>query len=64
MNIIEVGPLKANTVKFDNGQTYYRFGPYDWYERMGESLEPIYADTDLLEDLLEEAFEVWSKIPL
>lgn len=60
MKIIDVRPVKAHSVMFDNGEVYFRFGAYDWYQQLGESIEPVYVDDDLLED----EFQEWSKIPL
>jgi hypothetical protein len=47
MSRLVIGPPKGRWIEID-GTSYVRFGPDDWYERMGESLEPVF-ECEMLE---------------
>ncbi len=50
---MNVGPLSVRVCRFE-GKDYLRFGPHDWFERMGDSWEAVYNDEQI--ERLKAAF--------
>ena len=52
-----IGISTAHTIEHDN-ETYVRFSTNSWFQFMGESLEPIYDESEWLEKIFQTINDV------
>lgn len=59
MKVTNYSGVRIDEFIMDDESTYWRLGKDNWYEWMGESLEPIYNSSDELEEAYNEYIKVW-----
>lgn len=57
MIVVQTKEMNYTLVTTSDGNLYERYSPDSWFERMGESTEPIYNHERIKE--LENAFQLY-----